>query len=179
MQKGFKFKYASEISLWIDSYNDLFSDFDPRPYQEKAISDDFLEELKRAAKDKPFDKIALKLLVPKDKRSFNDEKIIKERLEEHFNHRYELIMSEKRKIVRKGVFIALLGLILLFFVLYLWESIPTHTILTDYPISVIELTMWFLFWEGMSMAIFESKNLSHNLNFYKKMSNCDIKFLPF
>ena len=30
------------ISLVLDSYDDLFSDFDPRDYSQKALSDDFL-----------------------------------------------------------------------------------------------------------------------------------------
>ena len=30
------------VSIWIDSYDDVFSDFDPRSYDERNISDDFL-----------------------------------------------------------------------------------------------------------------------------------------
>ncbi|MBI2151367.1 hypothetical protein HYU21_01420, partial [Candidatus Woesearchaeota archaeon] len=30
------------ISLVLDSYDDIFSDFDPRDYSEKALSEDFL-----------------------------------------------------------------------------------------------------------------------------------------
>ena len=37
-----------EISFWLDSYDDLFSDFDPRPYAQKGFSEDFLDEAKRA-----------------------------------------------------------------------------------------------------------------------------------
>ena len=40
------------ISLILDSYNDMFSDFDPRSFSERALSDDFLSECKRAARDK-------------------------------------------------------------------------------------------------------------------------------
>ena len=31
-----------EISLLLDSYTGIFSDFDPRPYAERTLSDDFL-----------------------------------------------------------------------------------------------------------------------------------------
>nr|MBA4405505.1 hypothetical protein [Nanoarchaeum sp.] len=176
MEKGFKFKYASEISLWLDGYDDLFSDFDPRKYQEKAISNDFLEELKRAAKDKPFDKIALNLLVPKTKRNLNNETVIKNRLEHHFNHHYELVKEEKKKIIKKGVILACLGLIVLFLLIYFTRDISTDSMLVNYPIGIVEITIWFLFWEGLNMILFETKSVNHNLDFYKKMSKCDVKF---
>lgn len=179
MKTSYKFKYASEISLWLDGYNDLFSDFDPRPYQEKAVSSDFLDELKRAARDKPFDKISLKLLLQKGKRKLNDEKIIKNRLEHHFKHHYDIVKEEKRKIIKKGVFVALTGLILLFILVYFGSIIPNYGALTDYPIRLVEIMIWFLFWEGMNMVLFETKILNHNLDFYKKMSKCDVSFHHF
>ena len=37
------------ISLWIDSYDDIFSDFDPRPFSARNISDDFLYEVKKTS----------------------------------------------------------------------------------------------------------------------------------
>ena len=36
------------ISIVLDSYDDLFSDFDPRPYRIRALSDDFLLECKKS-----------------------------------------------------------------------------------------------------------------------------------
>ena len=52
---------SSEIPLWLDNYNDLFSDFDPRHYSNRALSQDFLEELKRASRDKQTKTVNLKL----------------------------------------------------------------------------------------------------------------------
>ena len=39
-----KLLQQSEISLLLDSYDDIFSDFDPRPYNQRALSQDFLAE---------------------------------------------------------------------------------------------------------------------------------------
>ena len=36
----------SEISLILDTYDDMFSSFDPRPYSQRALSEDFLSEAK-------------------------------------------------------------------------------------------------------------------------------------
>ncbi len=67
------------ISLLVQSYDYLFSDFDPRDYSQKILSEDFIEECKRAVREKE-DKIELILLHPKDKRNVKDEIKIKKRL---------------------------------------------------------------------------------------------------
>src|SRR5690349_704077 len=43
----------SELSIWLDTYDDIFSDFDPRPLNERALSDDFLSEARKMARDTP------------------------------------------------------------------------------------------------------------------------------
>lgn len=35
-----------ELELWLDSYDDIYSDFDSRHYLERRISEDFLHELR-------------------------------------------------------------------------------------------------------------------------------------
>ena len=74
----------SEISLIINSYDDIFSDFDPRPYTQRSLSVDMLDELKRASRDKASGQTELKFLIPKDLRKESDEIQIKKRLREHF-----------------------------------------------------------------------------------------------
>jgi hypothetical protein len=49
--ESFKLREGN-ISLVIESYNALFSDFDPRTSSERGISDDFLSEVKRAARER-------------------------------------------------------------------------------------------------------------------------------
>ena len=53
-EKRFEHFYesADDIPLVLDSYDDIFSDFDPRPYSERAMSGDFLLECKKASAEK-------------------------------------------------------------------------------------------------------------------------------
>ena len=59
-----KLLQLSEISLIIDTYDDIFSDFDPRPYSQRALSDDFLLEARKASKDKVSGTFELNFLIP-------------------------------------------------------------------------------------------------------------------
>src|SRR3989344_3570875 len=74
----------SEISIILDTYDDIFSDFDPRAFMVREISDDFIQEAKKAIKQKAPGRIELKFLVPAHQRSFQDEALIKKRIRDHF-----------------------------------------------------------------------------------------------
>ena len=76
------------ISLILEGYHDIFSNFDPRPYSEKALSDDFLSECRRAARDKDEQRLELRFMIPKARRDTAEENKIKHRLKEHFHKHY-------------------------------------------------------------------------------------------
>jgi len=40
-------KDLKEIAIVIDTWDDVFSDFDPSPLNERTVSGDFVEELKK------------------------------------------------------------------------------------------------------------------------------------
>jgi len=90
------------ISMILDSYDDIFSDFDPRPYEQKALSDDFLVECKKAAEDKKTE-VELRMLIPQTKRNPEAESKIKKRLRNHFQSHYKQKQEEKDKKKRNRV----------------------------------------------------------------------------
>jgi hypothetical protein len=38
---------------------------------------------------------------------------------------------------------------------------------------------WFFFWEGLNLIVFDSKELNEDLRFHKKLSKCDMTFVPY
>ncbi len=165
---------SSEIPLWLDDYTDLFSDFDPRPYSHRALSQDFLEELKRASRDKP-KRVKLGLLVPRAKRNLKEEFTIKKRLREHFMKHFLISKKEHNKIVKEGAIFLVLGLIFMIITgIFLIKNMPTR--LTTFLSVFLEPGGWFLFWEGLYLIIFESRKKHPDLKFYKKMSRLKTEF---
>lgn len=160
------------ISLILDSYDDIFSDFDPRPYSVKALSDDFLLECKKAAVVKK-NRIELRLLVHKKKRNYLEEIKIKKRLKWYFHHHFQEQEREIRKIKREGVFWFLFGALVMGLSPFLLKYQGFF-----YKIIMImaEPAGWFFFWEGLSKFFIDSKKMLPEYEFYKKMSNSDIYF---
>lgn len=171
-----KLQGMSEIGLWLDTYDDIFSDFDPRPYAERALSDDFLNAAKKACRENTSGKIDLNLLIHTDQRDKQQEVIIKKRLKAHFTKYFNAIKKETKSTIKKGLFLTIAGVILMFIATLIAVKYSDGGILVNFLIVVTEPGGWFLFWEGLSMTIFESKRSRSDLDFYKKISGGEVFF---
>lgn len=162
------------IPLILNSYDDIFSDFDPRPYTERALSDDFLIECQRAARDKEVYGVELILSMPKLKRSFADEFKIKKRLKDHFKKHFLEKNKEVKGIKKQGLVWILIGSVLLFANTFIKTYSPS------FFLNMIGLLMepasWFSFWEGLAKIFIHSKEKIPDYDFYKKMADVQINF---
>ena len=167
---------APEIILRLNSYDDVFSDFDPRLYSQRSLSVDFLDEIQRASMDKDENQLELNFLIAKYKRDNNKENQIKKRLRDHFKRHHFLLEKDKRGIMKTGIIFILSGIILMFLatlILFLYKG---NSFATTFLVVLFEPGGWFLFWEGLNQIIFESKKINPKLVFYKKMHKARIDF---
>ena len=164
------------LPLILTSYNDIFSSFDPRPYSERALSDDFLFECKRAALDKVDEGIEIILSVPKSKRNSMEEMKIKNRLRAHFHKHYH----EKMELLTKLKITAWIWTSLGLFFMLVSALLVTYISEGGLLINLLEGSLvpagWFFFWEGLDKLLIETKEREPDYKFYKKMSNAHILF---
>lgn len=164
---------TQQIEIRLGNYEDIFSDFDMRPHAGRALSVDFLDEIKRASIDKSDDIIDLILNVPEGSRNPELEETIKQRLANHFKRHYFLLQKEKGKVVRTGVGMVMVGIIFMLFATRLHLAGGDVDTYLSFFRSLLEPMALFLLWEGMDQIIFNSKNVNPNLFFYKKMYNSE------
>ncbi len=165
----------SEISLQIDTYDDIFSDFDPRPYSQRALSDDFLIEAKKASRDKPSGTIELTFLMPRERRDGTEEVLIKRRLREHFKKHYLQLIDEMHTIRKRGMIMACLGILFITLASYI-ASIANGSFFMHFLVVVLEPAGWFTAWTGLDEIYYTAKQKQPDLEFYEKMSNAEIAF---
>jgi hypothetical protein len=164
----------SEMSLLIKNYNDIFSSFDPRPFSEKSLSDDFLQEAKRAARDKK-GVYELRFLVPKLHRNSEHEAMIKKRLKEHFRKHHHLLEDDVVEAKKSGWIKAFVGIAMIFGASYL-SSLISSNIGVHFVTLILEAGGWFTAWTGLEEAFYIIKEKKPDLDFYNKMAEADIKF---
>lgn len=165
------------VSIILDSYDDLFSDFDPRDMSIRALSDDFLAECRKAVIDKQdLDEIELRLLMPTSKRKLSDELKIRKRLKRHFHKHYHDRQKELKDMKKEG---------------YVWFMLGSALILIDAGIAsqqgffyklifvMLEPAGWFTVWTGLQKMFLDTKEKHSLLEFYKKMAHAKIFFTSY
>lgn len=163
------------ISLWLDDYNDIFSDFDPRDNSVRALSVDFLEEAKRAATDKS-EGLELNLLIPNAKRNFQTEQIIEHRLKNHFERHHAILKKETNSMIKNGLLFVFAGIIIMIIATYVLVHYEEKTTIASFLLILFEPAGWFFFWEGLDIVLFKPKEKRSELEFYKKLSHSEINF---
>lgn len=171
-----KLVQMSAISLQMDSYDGIFSDFDPRSYSQRSISDDFLLEAKKASKDKPSGQIELHLLIPKQHRNSAHEITIRKRLKDHFKRHLDIVKKEVKGVLKMGVGFVLFGILVMFLATYVLFKFPEENFFTHFMVIMLEPAGWFLFWEGLNLVVFKTKEKRPELTFQEKMSKVDVVF---
>ncbi len=169
----------SEISLLLDTYDEIFSDFDPRPYSHRALSEDFLSEAKRAALDKQ-GVFELRFLMPRAQRKLDREVMIKQRLRAHFKRHHDLLEQDIKKISRSGLYLIFIGVCMMFLTVLLYlEVIAVGEILKGIFIVITEPAGWFLFWIGGEKLVYEKRRYTPDLEFYHKMMHASVVFTSY
>jgi hypothetical protein len=166
------------ISLILDGYEDLFSDFDPRPYSKRTLSDDFIFECKKAVRENKveFHNLELRLLIPKYKRKTNEEVIIRRRLKDFFQYWATEKQEELKQLRIDGVKWLVVGFILSILSTYL---IHLDNLIYNLPLVITQPGGWFSLWTALDKLFIETRSKKPEIEFYSKMAKMNIKFLNY
>lgn len=175
-KEEYKSPSLRDISIWIDSYDDIFSDFDPRPYSERNISDDFLYEVKRVSKESDFHINELKLLAPEKNRKADTENIIVKRLHNHFRKNYQHFHQRMKDEQKKGILLVVIGSVMLVIATYILSLNPQKLYLHALFV-ILEPAGWFMSWTGLEKLFSTARLRNAELNFYIKMAKSKVVFI--
>jgi hypothetical protein len=164
-----------QVSIWLDTYDDIFSDFDPRPFSERALSDDFISELKKVSREDSLSVSEMKLLVPEKNRKHGDETIIIKRLHSYFRGVHSFMQKKVRRIRLRGISMVLAGIVMLFLAALIVNQSSTQFGM-KLLLILCEPAGWFFMWTGFDTLFFSSRQTTSQLEFYNKLLKSKITF---
>ncbi|MFH1504758.1 MAG: hypothetical protein ABIH08_05175 [Candidatus Omnitrophota bacterium] len=171
-----RIKDLKEIAIAIDTWDDIFSDFDPQPLNRRTVSSDFIEELKKRYFEILKGNFAITFYAPKFLKNEESEKMIVQRLKKHFRHRF---LQIKKGLIHKyiwGVVSICVGVSSLSF-LTLAAYFKFLSELTRELIGIILMPLgWFGFWEGLSKLTDASPIFIHEEKLFEKLSKAVYSF---
>ena len=164
-----------EISIWIDKYDDVFCEFDSRPFANRALSDDFLREVHKMISEKTAEKVLLKFNVLNEERNEESEAIILNNINTHFKYIEMVLKSEQKQILHKGYMLLGLGFGLISCI-FLLTIAATKSAYLNGVILMLEPVGWFVTWTGMDNVFQISRKNKSALDFNSKMVHAEITF---
>lgn len=170
--------YSHQISIWLDSYNDIFSDFDPRPYSERILSDDFIAELKKVSREEKFDISELRLLISDKSRKEEFEPTIIKRIHAYFRNGNSYLTRKMKSTRGKAILLTIAGLSLILLASYI-SALQSNKFYMKMLFVLFEPAGWFFVWTGMDDLFFAFRKRKDELDFLSKMVKTKIVFASF
>jgi hypothetical protein len=163
---------ALQIShIAIDTYDDLFSDFDPSSYETRMLSEDFLHELHHRYSENKKGEFSIRISIPKALRSEKIESVAKRRFKEYFKRELRHIQKAEKEKKSNGVLRILVGMVLSA-LLVVFPELDTVPLLTIFSVLI-----WYSLWSGFEHVFELSKNLEHKIKFFEKFVRAEFVFV--
>lgn len=176
MKDDQKIKTIREISIVIDDWDDIFSDFDPRPLEDRAFSEDFIYELKKRYRETKTGRILVSICAPLYLKDEKSEKIVIQRLKREFKREG---LQKRKDIMRTRAFGAIFVFCGICFLSAL-TLLAYYEILSRLTIDLIGIILmplgWFGIWEGLSKIVDTSPRFHQDQILFEKLAKADYKF---
>lgn len=170
------FKELREVTLAIDTWDDIFSDFDPRPLSERTLSEDFIIELKQRYRETSKGDFILTIRAPKSLEDKRSEKTVAKRLKRHFLQRSLIRKKENIRIRLRGIIFVICGIGFLTFL----TLAAYYKLYSDLMIDIISIVVmplgWFGIWEGFSKLVDIKPAFLYEEMFYTKLARAQCRF---
>jgi len=171
-----RIKDIKEIDIAIDTWDDIFSDFDPRPLNERTLSEDFIFELRKRYRETRKGDFIIIIYAPISLKDAKSESMVIQRLKKHFKHRYLQRQKEINRIRIRGVIFVLLGICFLtFLTLAAYFKMFSQLAIDTLGIVVMPLG-WFGIWEGFSKIVDTSPKYLQEEMLFSKLSKAQYRF---
>jgi hypothetical protein len=161
-----------KADIALDSYDDIFSDFDPSPYERRLLSEDLISELRRRHAASGKGELVVNFTLPKALRNEKTEALIKKRIKEHFRSRLRELEKLRRDKTRYGAILILLGVAFsaLLIVFPMLDVVPF--------VTLFSVLIWYALWSGFDHVFETAHRMRKKISFAEKFTKAEYNFFP-
>ena len=169
-------KDIKEISVAIDRWEDIFSDFDPSPLGQRTLSEDFISELKKRYRETKRGSFIITIYAPLSLKDEQKEKVVIQRLKQYFRFRSIQAKKQLGRIRARGITFVAFGT----FSLGLLILLTYFKVFSELAIEMIGIALmplgWFGIWEGFSKIVDASPILRVDEDLFVKLARANYRF---
>ena len=168
-------KSTLDLSLWLDDYDDIYSNFDSRNYLKRRVSDDFINELRISLKNKSEKINDLILLLPEAKRNNIAELRITQNLKNYFNRHLHLYTEKYNKNLKRCIFLFIIAILLM-----IGNAVVSLQLNNNLLSSIIRIVLepagWFLIWISFDILYYDLHEVKKEKLLFRELSEIMIYF---
>ncbi len=169
--------FLNFVNIALDSYDDIFSDFDQSPYSTRILSDDFLKEVQKRYSERQRGGFEIRFTISDKLRNAKTEAVIKKRLKDYFDKLLKNTEYELNKKRRKGIVYIAAGFTLLATQMYLAASNGDNGFLVRLLEILLVPAGWYGMFEGIGNLLEIPAPFESQQKFYKKMKEANYVFM--
>ena len=167
---------AYKIEISLDTYIDVFNEWDPAPFKNRDLDPHFEEFIKDCSADIPMKyKIELSLCLPKEQYDPQKETIIKEGIVTSFQSNIEIINKNIRGMNKNSLVYSLTALVFLISAILL-EPYSINSVFFSLLLQGLFIGGWVFLWEAFNIYFFIKGNIKNQRRVYKRLALSDIEF---
>lgn len=165
-----------DISIALDSYGDIFSDFDPRPYSSRQISEDFLLEIERRKLEGEKGELEIRFYIKKEMRKEATEEQVTKRLQSYFRWKLKELKKEEAKAKGNGIRLVGAGLAMMLVQAYFVEFRIYEPAAPLLDVLLVPFA-WFAVWVGLDKLFEEAGKTQKESALISKLSRAKYIFI--
>jgi hypothetical protein len=166
-----------EITITLDNYDDIFSDFDPRPFSKRELSEDFLKEISRRYMENKRGRFEVHFTIPSAERDLKAEALIKKRLREQFTSMVKRESEAIKKTKDRGYFYMLVGFLILLLDTYFYFYLSYESLFYHLITILLVPAGWYGMFTGIGKVIDEPYDASERKKLHEKFERAAYSFM--
>jgi len=160
---------STQIAL--DTYDDIFSDFDPSPYETRILSDDFLTELLKRYAETHRGELQVIFTIPSSLRSEKTEGIVKKRIKEYFKVRHSKAKKQVEEDQKRGMMRVAVAVFAYIPIMIFSDPVMIHLA------PILSVFAWYFLWTGLDKLLEVPGRLVSEMNFCDRFHKAKYNFV--
>jgi hypothetical protein len=182
-QKLYNFDQESQsyfIDVSLDSYDDVYDEWDPSPFKKRDIEDEFNDFVVNSSEDIPLNyNISVVLYLPSSKRDEKKETNLIAAYQNFYEYETERLLKKKQNLRNKNISHLTMSFSLLT-LYFLWEGLSeTQTgFFISFPLKEgLMIGGWVFLWEVFTNIFIRGKELRRQFKLYQRLFQANLKFV--
>ncbi|QUH25860.1 hypothetical protein [Serpentinicella alkaliphila] len=166
--------YLIEVSL--DSYDDVYDDWDASPFKKRDIEDEFNDFVVNSSQDIPFNHdIKIVLYLPESKKDEQKEATLISAYKNYYAYALDRLDKRKSILYEKTIFYLLFSVFMLSIGYFFFRG--TMTIFSNILHEGIFIGGWVFLWEFFTSIFITRRELHEEYKIFKRLYKANIIFI--